>query len=60
MGTLLIILAVLFVSLIIIIPLIERYAPRGENRNYRHITRWFIPLMMLIFVLQLVRHFFLS
>ncbi|MEX2476235.1 hypothetical protein [Marinobacter sp.] len=59
MGTLLTILAVLFLALIIIIPLVEKYAPRGESRNYGNITRWFIPLMMLLLVLQLLRHYFM-
>ncbi|QSP94805.1 hypothetical protein LPB19_16795 [Marinobacter salinisoli] len=59
MGTLLTILAVLFIALIVIIPLLEKYAARGgEPKNYGHLTRWFIPLMMLILVLQFLRHVF--
>ena len=59
MGTLLTILAVLFVALLIIIPLVEKYAPKGEARSYGNITRWIIPLMALILVLQLIRHYFM-
>jgi hypothetical protein len=59
MGTLLTILAVLFVSLIILVPLIEKYAPKGETRDYGNIMRWIIPLMALLLVLQLVRHYFM-
>jgi len=59
MGTLLTILAVLFVGLIIIIPLIEKYAPKGEARDYGNIMRWIIPLMALLLVLQLFRHYFM-
>lgn len=59
MDTLLTILAVLFLGLIIIVPLIEKYAPKGETRDYSHITRWIIPLMALLIVLQLVRHYFM-
>ncbi|MCM0612987.1 hypothetical protein KFJ24_10940 [Marinobacter sediminum] len=59
MGTLLTILAVLFVSLIIIIPLVEKYAPKGERRDYGNIARWIIPLMALIIVVQLLRHYFM-
>ena len=59
MGTLLTILAVLFLGLIIIIPLVEKYAPKGEAPDYSRITRWFIPLMALLLVLQMLRHFFM-
>lgn len=58
MGTLLIILAVLFLSLIVIIPLVEKYAPKDQGRDYSKITRWIIPLMILVLVLQLLRHVF--
>ncbi|MBL3555247.1 MULTISPECIES: hypothetical protein [Marinobacter] len=59
MGTLLAILAVLFLALIIIVPLVEKYAPKGEPRDYSKITRWIIPLMALALVLQLFRHYFM-
>jgi hypothetical protein len=59
MGTLLTILAVLFLVLIVVIPLIEKFAPKGEARDYGNITRWIIPLMALVFVLQLLRHYFM-
>ncbi|MDK8463508.1 hypothetical protein [Marinobacter sp. SS13-12] len=59
MGTLLTILAVLFLALIIIVPLVEKYAPKDETRDYSNITRWFIPLMALVIVLQLIRHYFM-
>jgi hypothetical protein len=58
MGTLIIILAVLFLGLIIIIPLVEKYAPKGENRDLSRISRWIIPLIGLLLVLQLLRHLF--
>ena len=58
MGTLLTILAVLFLALIIIVPLVEKYAPKGESRDYSKITKWIIPLMALFLVLQLLRHYF--
>lgn len=59
MGTLLTILAVLFLALIIIVPLVEKYAPKDETRDYGNITRWLIPLMALVIVLQLIRHYFM-
>jgi hypothetical protein len=58
MGTLLIILVVLFVALLVIIPLVEKYAPRGENRDLNKIARWIIPLMALLIVMQMLRHYF--
>lgn len=58
MGTLLTILAVLFLALIIIVPLVERYAPKGEPRDYGNLSRWIIPLVALLLVLQLIRHYF--
>lgn len=59
MGTLLTILAVLFVALIIIVPLVEKYAPKGEGGSYGNITRWVIPLVALLILLQLFRHYFM-
>lgn len=59
MGTLLTILAVLFLGLIIVVPLIEKYAPKGDSRDYSRITRWIIPLVALLIVLQLFRHYFM-
>jgi hypothetical protein len=58
MGTVLIIVAVLFLALIIVIPLVEKYAPKEQGRDYSRITRWIIPLMLLVLVLQLLRYMF--
>ena len=58
METLLIILAVLFVALIVILPLAEKYAPKGESRNYGNLTRFIFPLMAVLILAQMIRHFF--
>jgi len=58
MGTLLIILAVLFLALVVILPLVEKYAPKGEARNYGNLTRFIFPLMALLIVAQLIRYYF--
>jgi hypothetical protein len=58
METLLIILAVLFVALIVILPLVEKYAPKGESRDYGNLTRFIFPLMAVLIVAQMIRHFF--
>ncbi|MDI9244691.1 hypothetical protein [Marinobacter sp. CHS3-4] len=58
MGTLIIILAVLFLSLIVVIPLIEKYAPKSEGQDFSKYSRWIIPLLMLLLVAQLLRYAF--
>ncbi|HEA51132.1 hypothetical protein LCGC14_1895450 [marine sediment metagenome] len=58
MGTLLIILAILFLALIVILPLVEKYAPKGEVRNFGNLTRFIFPLMALLIVVQMVRYYF--
>ncbi len=58
METLLIILAVLFVALIVILPLVEKYAPKGESRDYGNLTRFIFPLMAVLIVAQMIQHFF--
>ncbi|EBA01095.1 MULTISPECIES: hypothetical protein [Marinobacter] len=58
METLLIILAVLFVALIVILPLVEKYAPKGESRDYGNLTRFIFPLMAVLILAQMIRHFF--
>jgi len=58
METLLIILALLFLALIVILPLVEKYAPKGESRDYGNITRFIFPLMAVLILAQMIRHFF--
>lgn len=58
MGTLLIILAVLFVALIIILPLVEKYAPKDEARNDGNLTKFIFPLVALLIVVQIVWYYF--
>jgi hypothetical protein len=58
METLLIILAVLFVALIVILPLVEKYAPKGESRDNGNLTRFIFPLMAVLILAQMIRHFF--
>jgi hypothetical protein len=58
METLLIILAVLFVALIVILPLVEKYAPKGESRDYGNLTRFIFPLLAVLILAQMIRHFF--
>ncbi|WP_111495135.1 MULTISPECIES: hypothetical protein [Marinobacter] len=58
MTTLLIILAVLFLTLFILIPILEKYAGNDDGRDYSKLTRWIFPLLALLIVMQMVQHFF--
>jgi hypothetical protein len=55
--TALIILAVLFISLIVIIPLIERSGFRMSNEQMGKLGQWILPLLVIMAVIQLVRHY---
>lgn len=59
MGTLLTILVVLFLALIIVVPLIEKYAPKSDSRDLSGITRWIFPLLALLIGIQIVRYYFM-
>jgi hypothetical protein len=58
MKVLLIILVILFLALLVIVPLVEKYAPKGEARNYGNLTRYIFPLIALLIVAQMVRYYF--
>ncbi len=57
MTPLVIILAALFVALIIIVPLLEKYAKRGDGIDDSRISRYIIPLMAVVLVLAIIRHY---
>ncbi|MEQ5836363.1 hypothetical protein EZI54_06650 [Marinobacter halodurans] len=58
MTNLLIILAVLFGALFVLVPLVEKYAPRSDGRDFSRIRRWIFPLMALLIVAQMLRYYF--
>lgn len=60
MTTLFIILVVLFAALFILVPFLEKHASKGKGPavDDRKITRWIIPLMALVMVLAIARHYF--
>ncbi|MFP3977630.1 MULTISPECIES: hypothetical protein [Marinobacter] len=58
METLLIILAVLFVALIVILPLVEKYAPKDDGQSYGNLTRYIFPLVAVLIIAQIVRYYF--
>ena len=55
--TVLIILAILFVALIIIVPLIERSKFRMSSEQMGNLGRWILPLLVIMVIIQLVMHF---
>ncbi len=58
MGTLLAILAILFLALVVIVPLVERFGKRYSSEELGKITRWFFPLLMVLMIAQALRYFF--
>ncbi len=56
--TLLLILAVLFVSLLVIVPLVEKYGKRQSDADLHKLTRWIFPLLLLLLILQGLRYIF--
>ena len=57
MGVLLAILGVLFLTLLILVPLLEKYGRKGQPQDYRHLTRFIFPLMTVLILLQLFRYY---
>lgn len=51
------ILAVLFISLIVIVPLIERSNFRMSNEQMNKLGRWILPLLVIVAVIRLVMHY---
>ena len=56
--TVLIILGLLFLSLIIVVPLIERSKTRFSQEEVAKISRWIWPLVMILLIVQLIRYMF--
>lgn len=52
--TLLIILAVLFATLFLVIPLIEKSKVRISDEETSKISRWIWPLIMILLITQLI------
>lgn len=53
--TVFIIIGVLFLALIVVVPLIEKYGKRYEPEEVSKIARWIWPLVMLALVAQLIK-----
>lgn len=60
MLNLLTILAVLFAVLFLIVTLLERFGRRHSSEDLSKWSRWIIPLIALVFVLQALRYFVMN
>jgi hypothetical protein len=50
-----IIIGVLFLALLIVVPLIEKYGKRHSPEELSKITKWIWPLVMIVLVAQLIK-----
>jgi hypothetical protein len=55
--TVLIILAVLFIALVVIVPLIERSNFRMSGEQMSKFGRWILPLLVIMVIIQLVMYY---
>lgn len=55
--TVLILLAVLFIALVVIVPLIERSNFRMSNEQMGKFGRWILPLLVIMVIIQLVMYY---
>ena len=55
--TVLIILAVLFIALIVVVPLIERSNFRMSSEQMGKFGRWILPLLVIMVIIQLVMYY---
>ncbi|GAB3379544.1 hypothetical protein NCG89_16105 [Spongiibacter taiwanensis] len=53
--TLMLILSGLFLALLVVIPLIERYAPQPSTETQNKLSRWILPLVAVGLVLAMLR-----
>jgi hypothetical protein len=55
--TVFIILAVLFIALVVIVPLIERSNFRMSGEQMGKMGRWILPLLVIMVIIQLVMYY---
>jgi hypothetical protein len=55
--TVFIILAVLFIALVVIVPLIERSNFRMSTEQMGKLGRWILPLLVVMVIIQLVMYY---
>ena len=55
--TVLTILAVLFIALVVIVPLIERSNFRMSGEQMGKLGRWILPLLVIMAIIQLIMYY---
>lgn len=54
--TVLLILGILLLALLIVVPLLERSSFRMSGEQMNKLSRWILPLVVILGVIQLIRH----
>lgn len=52
--TLLKILAILLLALLVVVPLLARYGKSASDEGVSRMSRWILPLVMLLAIMQLI------
>ena len=60
MGNLLTILVILFISLFVLVTLLEKFGKKTEEQDLAKYSRWIYPLMAVMLVAVLIKQFFMS
>ncbi|MGJ8682646.1 hypothetical protein [Paraglaciecola sp.] len=55
--TVLIILGILFISLVVIVPLIERSNFQMSNEQMGKFGRWILPLLVISIIIQIIMYY---
>ncbi len=58
MSTVFITLGLLFLSLLIIVPLVEKFGKKRSDEEARSLSRFLLPLLALLLVLQIIAYYF--
>lgn len=58
MGNIFIILGILFLALLVVVPLIERFGKRSSPEEVSNLSRYILPLLALLALLQTLKYFF--
>ena len=58
MGNLLLILGVLFLALVIILPLVEKFGPKQTDKEVSKMSRYIFPLVGILMIIQTIIYFY--
>jgi len=57
MGVLVMILAILFATLFVLLPLLKKYGTERSPEELYNISRWITPLMVIMIIALSIRYF---